>query len=398
VRRESVWELVQVVRPRYRRASRADKGQILEEFCAVTGYHRVYARRLLGGRAESPTARPRRGGRPSGAGDAEVGLLVACWEVADRICSKRLAPYLGELLERLSAHGALPAEATPAVVARVARLSARSIDRLLAPQRAGWPQRGLATTKPGTLLRQQVPIKSFADWDDTVPGFLEVDLVAHCGSSGAGEFVFTVCGVDVASGWIGLVAVRNKSEYEVFAALQRLRDALPFPLLGLDADNGGEFINHNLVRYCQREGVTLTRSRPYRKNDACHVEQKNWSVVRRLVGYARFEGGFATQTLNALYGTALDYLNFCQPVLKLVEKVRDGARVTKRYDIAQTPYRRLVASQTLSAAAAAALAERFLALHPARLKLAVEAAQQTLDRHAVREPRIAAQRIPVEKF
>jgi hypothetical protein len=397
VRRESVRELVEAVRPRYARATKAGKGRILDEFCAATGYHRVYARHVLG-RATPGVSSGRRGGRRPRYGAAEQQLLVACWEVADRICSKRLAPYLGELLEQLGRCEALPGAATPAVVARVAELSARTIDRLLGPQRAAWPRRGLATTKPGTLLRQQVPIKTFADWDGATPGFLEVDLVAHCGPSGAGEFLFTVCRVDVATGWVALQAVRNKGELAVAEALARLRAELPFPLLGLDSDNGGEFINHNLVRYCAREGITLTRSRPYKKNDSGHVEQKNWSVVRRLTGYARFEGVLALGALDALYALARDYVNCCQPVLKLVEKVRDGARVTKRYDTARTPYRRLLATQTLRPEAAARLAECYTRLHPVRVKLAIEEAQRALYRCAVREGPVPAQRIPLEKL
>jgi hypothetical protein len=397
VRRESVRELVAAVRPRYGRAGRAERGRMLDEFCAVTGYHRVHARRLLGGAAPAEPAAAARRGRPPTCGAAEVGLLVACWEVADRICSKRLAPYLGELLARLAACGALPAEATPEAVARVAALSPRTADRLLAPHRQAWPRRGLATTKPGTLLRQQVPIRTFAQWDDAAAGFLEVDLVAHCGTSGAGEFLFTVCGVDVATGWVALQAVRNKGELAVFEALGRLRATLPFALRGLDCDNGGEFINHNLLAYCAREGITLTRSRPYRKNDSCHVEQKNWSVVRRLAGYARFEAA-ALPRLDRLYALAGDYVNFCQPVLKLADRVRDGARVTKRFDTARTPYRRLLADGALAPDAAAGLAERYAALHPVRLKLAIEEAQRALYARAVREHPLVAQRIPVENM
>ena len=396
MRRSSVQELAAAVRPRYRRASKAGKGRILDEFCAATGYHRAYARALL--REPRPRSAPtRRPGRPPGYGPAETALLRACWEVADRICGKRLAPFLPELLERLAARGALPDEAGAETRERVARMSAATVDRALRGARAAWPARGLGTTKPGTLLRQQVPIRTFAEWDEAAPGFLELDLVAHCGSVGAGEFLFTLSAVDVATGWMGLQGVRNKGELAVFAALGELRAALPFPLLGLDCDNGGEFINRNLLAYCRREGITLTRSRPYRKNDNCRVEQKNWSVVRRLVGYGRFEAA-ALPALNRLYALARDYVNFLQPVLKLREKTRDGARVTKRYDRAQTPYRRLLATGLLPTEAAGDLAGRYAALHPVRLKLDLEAAQQALYTHAVREDRLLRQRMPLEKI
>jgi hypothetical protein len=395
VRRSSKWEYAEALRARYRRAAKRDKGRILDEFVAVTGYHRVYARRLLG--RPPPPGGDRRRARARRYGPAEVALLRACWEVADGICSKRLAPFLGELLEQLAACGALPPEATPEAVGRVGRMSAASIDRALRPHRAAWPRRGLGTTKPGTLLKGQVPIKTYADWDGTAPGFLEVDLVAHCGPSGAGEFLLTLSTVDVATGWSACVGVLNKGEYAVFEALRRLREELPFPLLGLDSDNGSEFLNHSLVRWCRDEGITFTRSRPYRKQDTCHVEQKNWSVVRRLVGYARFERG-ALPALNRVYALARDYVNFCQPVLKLLEKTRDGPKVTKRYDRARTSYRRLLEAKVLSPEAAACLAERYAALHPIRLKLELEEAQQRLYTVAVREHPPMRQRMPLEKI
>lgn len=396
MQRSSKWEYAEALRARYRRATKPDKGRILDEFVAVTGYHRVYARRLLGRGASSAPVQRRRA-RARQYGPAEVALLRACWELADQICSKRLAPFLGELLAHLTRWQALPPEATPTMAERVGRMSPASIDRALRPHRAAWPRRGRGTTKPGTLLKGQVPIKTYADWDGTVPGFLEIDLVAHCGTSGAGEFLLTLSTVDVATGWASCVGVRNKGEYAVFQALCRLRAALPFPLLGLDSDNGSEFLNHSLVRWCQQEQITFTRSRPYQKQDTCHVEQKNWSVVRRLVGYARFERS-ALSALDQVYALADDYVNFCQPVLKLREKTRDGARVTKRYDQAQTPYRRLLATGVLTESATARLAERYAGLHPIRLKLELEAAQQRLYTFAVREPQPVSQRRRSEKI
>jgi len=377
VQRNSVRELAEAARARYRRGTKGERGRILDEFCAVTGYHRAYARALLRGTPTSRGAAGRRPGRPRRYGADELALLRACWEITDGICGKRLAPFLPELLDKLAGHGALPAESSAEVVARVAGISAASVDRLLAAERGRWPRRGRGTTKPGTLLKQQIPIRTYADWDEARPGFLEIDLVAHCGQSGAGEFLFTLSTVDVSTGWSACVGVRNKSEYATFEALCQLRQELPFPLLGLDSDNGSEFINRSLLRYCEQERITFTRARPYRKNDNCHVEQKNWSVVRRLVGYARFELA-ALPALNRVHTLARDYVNFFQPVLKLVDKQRDGPRITKRYDRAKTPYQRLVASGALSAEAAATLADRYAALHPIRLKLDLEAAQQKL--------------------
>ena len=237
-----------------------------------------------------------------------------------------------------------------------------------------------------------MPIKTFADWDSARPGFLEIDLVAHCGSTSAGPFLFTVSTVDVATGWTLCRAVRNRGEEAVFQELAEIRHRLPFPLLGLDSDNGGEFINRTLVHYCQDESITLTRARPYRKNDSCHVEQKNWSVVRRLVGYARFEQD-ALPALNAVYALAEDYVNFLQLVLKLVEKTRDGPRVHRRYDTAQTPYRRLLSLADLPAAKRHDLEARYEAIHPIRLKTTLEHVQTQLSAHAVRSQSAVMQRM-----
>jgi hypothetical protein len=397
VQRASKQEYAQAVRGRYRRASKRAKGQILDEFCAATGYHRVYARRVLGGPPPAAAATGRRCPRARRYGAVEGGLLQACWELTDGICSKRLAPFLPELLAKLEAGDALPPEATPAVVARVSQMSAASIDRALQGVRARWPGRGRGTTKPGTLLKGQVPIKTFADWDGTRPGFLEIDLVAHCGASGAGEFLLTLSTVDVATGWSVCVGVRNKGQLAIGSALEQLRADLPFPLLGLDSDNGSEFLNHALVRSCAEQGITFTRSRPYQKQDTCHIEQKNWSVVRRLVGYGRF-APVSLVPLNRLYALARDYVNFFQPVLKLVEKTRDGPKVRRRYDRAQTPYRRLLASGVLTPEQQTRLAEHYATLQPVRLKLALETAQQRLYREVVREDHPMRQRTQLEKI
>ncbi len=395
--RKSVHDLAAALRPRYQRSTKSERGSMLDQFCAATAYHRVYARHLLGTYPVPPAVhRPHRG-RPARYGPAEVRLLQACWEITDGLCGKRLAPFLGELLDRLTACEALPAEATPAVVALVAQMSPATVDRLLQPYRERWPGHGRGLTKPGTLLKHQIPIRTFAAWDDARPGFLEIDLVAHCGATGAGEFLFTLSAVDVATGWMGLEAVTNKGELAVFEALERLRARLPVPLLGLDCDNGSEFMNHHLLRWCQAEGITLTRSRPYRKNDNCFIEQKNWSVVRRLVGYARFERGCVVR-LQAVYDEAESLVNFLQPVLKLREKIRDGTKITKRYDVARTPYRRLVDHAILDTPGRERLQEQFEQLHPVRMKLAIEAAQQALYDRAVREGLVVSQRMPLEKI
>ena len=374
-------DLARALAARYAHASKREKGQLLDEFCAVTGYTRKHALVLL--RYPPPDVRPpQRRGRPPSYGPSEVALLRMCWSATDGICSKRLAPFLPELLERLRHWHALR-HVSDATIERVARMSPATIDRALKSSRPGLPKRGVSLTRPGTLLKHHVAIKTFADWRESQPGFVEVDLVAHCGSTGAGPFLWTLTLVDVATGWVSCAGLRDKRQQTVLSALRSIHAGLPFPLLGLDADNGGEFLNAGLLEYCADQRITFTRGRPYRKNDSCFVEQKNWAVVRRLVGYARLEAP-ALAALGRVHELAREYVNFLHPVRKLREKVRHGSRVVRRYDIAQTPYRRLLASGVLPPAQAAELATRSSAVHPLRLKLELESAQRTLAARAVR--------------
>ena len=274
---------------------------------------------------------------------------------------------------------AIPAE----VQARVAHMSAATVDRALRPYRVQQKRRGVSSTKAGTLLKRQIAIRTFADWTDARPGFLEMDLVAHCGWSGAGQFLYTLSMVDVATGWVACAGLRDKRAETVFYGLQRLQADLPFPILGLDSDNGSEFINQALLDYCASQGITFTRSRPYKKNDTCHIEQKNWAVVRRLVGYDRLELP-ALAALGRIHDLARDYVNFLHPVRKLVSKTRTGPRVTRRYDAAETPFHRLLDSGVLSVQMTRELKARSANVDPVRLKVQLEAAQRTLAARAVR--------------
>ncbi|MGH9342059.1 MAG: integrase catalytic domain-containing protein, partial [Acidobacteriota bacterium] len=215
-------------------------------------------------------------------------------------------------------------------------------------------------------------------WDEASPGFVEVDLVAHEGGNSRGDYAQTLDLTDVCSGWTELAAVKNKAQVWVFEALEQIRSRLPFPLLGLDSDNGGEFINHHLYRYCEKEGITFTRSRPLRKNDNCFVEQKNYSVVRRFVGYERYDSEKELEVLNQLYEALRLYVNFFLPSQKLREKIRQGSRVTKRYDRAQTPFRRLLASAHISKSAKAKLGRQFRQLNPQQLHRQILGCQEKL--------------------
>lgn len=361
----------------YRRASKKGKGELLTQVTAATGYNRVYAARVLRGhglRVEvgpgivlegAATPRRRRGARTRTYGPELVKALVKVWRVMDYLCGKRLRAALPEVVPVLVRQGEL--RVSREVRRQLMTVSAATIDRLLGPERAKAQVRGRSLTKPGTLLRHQIPVRTFADWDDVRPGFVEVDLVGHEGGVSRGDFCQTLDVTDVATSWCEQVAVPTRAQCWVFQALEEVRGRLPFALLGLDSDNGGEFINRHLERYCVQEGITFTRIRPGRKNDNCYVEQKNWSVVRRYAGYARFDTRAACQALNDLYRVVREYVNFFLPSMKLVQKTRDGARVTRVYDVPQTPYARVLASPLVEESVKASLRARYAQLNPAAL-------------------------------
>jgi len=340
-----------------------EKGMILDEFTKVTGYHRKATVRLLH-RLNQPRVN-KRCGRPRQYGEAVVGALRLAWEATDRLCSKRLQPFLPELVKVLRRHG--NTTMTADIEAQLCRMSPSTIDRLLHPWRRLGGRRPFTTTKPASLLKSSIPIRTFADWQEDRPGFVEVDLVSHCGDNTEGFYLTTLSTVDVASGWSECVGVWGKGQERVGGAVHRVRQRLPFPLLGLDSDNGSEFINQHLYNYCRREGITFTRSRSYKKNDSCHVEQKNWSVVRRLVGYDRYNSRAALETLNRVYDLTRLYVNFFQPVMKLLDKTRNGAKVHKVYDTARTPYQRLLDSGVLTEAKRQELAVIYNYLNPVLL-------------------------------
>ena len=330
--RGSVKEYAEAVGERYLKSGRKEKTLLLDEFVRVTGYHRKAAIRLLNSGHKLPSGRSR--GRQRTYGLETTSALKVVWEASDRMCSQRLHPFLPELVRVLEDHGEVGLEAE--VKGQLCRMSLSTIDRLLRPycQRGG--RRPFSTTKPGSLLKASIPIRTFSEWDEKRPGFIEVDLVAHCGESTEGFYLNTLSAVDIATGWVECQAVWGKGQERVGGAIHRMSQLLPFPLLGLDSDNGSEFINHRLYAYCQRRGISFTRSRPYKKNDSAHVEQKNWSVVRRLVGYDRYSSKPALEQLERIYQLVRCYVNFFQPVMQLKHKSRHGAKVHKVYDSART--------------------------------------------------------------
>ena len=372
-------------RSRYQRAAKKDKGKILDEFIELTGYHRVYARAVLRTVARKickdqprrSTATPAAIGKRRKHYDQDVLVrLRQIWIILDYICGKRLAAIMPEVLARLEYFGEL--KVAPEIRAKLLRISAATIDRLLRAERRKHELRGRGRTKPGTLLKKQIPLRTFSEWNEQQPGFVEIDLVGHDGGLLQGDFLYTLDMTDVYSGWTEVQAVQNKAQVWVFAALKELRARLPFPLQGIDSDNGSEFINADLLEYCQQQRLTFTRSRPYRKNDNCYVEQKNYTIVRRHVGYQRLAGAEQLALVNKLYESLRLYANYFQPQMKLKCKERRGSQVKKTYDVAQTPYERLQQSPYLSAAIKRRLQTEYARLNPAELKRQIERLQEKL--------------------
>ena len=366
---KSKQELLKVTHPRYIKASKAKKTQILDEIVAATEYHRKYAIRVLK-RGPKPRGLKKKKGYQKVYQGEVVIVLEQIWEILGRICSKRLKPFLPEIVEVLERCEEI--EMTDETKTLLLKMSCSTIDRCLRPVRIRNKKRGLSTTKPGTLLKNSIPIRTFTDWDETIPGFVEIDLVAHCAETTIGQYLNTLTVADIATGWTECLAILYRSQEMVSQAIIELRLRLPFPLLGIDSDNGSEFINHTLFRYCQDEEITFTRCRPYKKNDQAHVEQKNWSVVRRLIGYDRFETEEELLLLRTIYDDFRLYVNFFQPALKLVAKERIGSKVKKKYDTTATPYRRVLASDLVSFEDKARLVNIYYQLNPVTLRKQID--------------------------
>lgn len=378
-----------VVALRYQKSRKKDKGLILDEFTELTGYGRRYASHVLTSHGrkvrvndsyviQGDVRKAIRRNKPR-VYDAPVKeALKNIWYIMDCICGKRLAPVMKDVVPRLLRFREI--SLSESAKGKLMKISAATIDRLLAPERKKHQIKGRGNTKPGTLLKNQIPIRTFSDWDEQKPGFVEIDLVGHDGGDGHGEYAQTLDVTDICTTWTETEAVRNKAQVWVFDALKDIRQRLPFPLMGIDSDSGGEFINDQLFRYCKQEKITFTRSRSYRKNDSCFVEQKNYSVVRRAVGYLRYDTEEELLALKKLYRLLRLYTNFFQPTMKLIEKKRIGSRVTKKYDRAQTPYRRVLACIEVSEKDKLVLKKLYATLNPAKLKRQITRLQQELYR------------------
>jgi hypothetical protein len=353
------------MRERYETADKTAKSRLLDEVCEVTGYHRKAVIRRLRRR---PVQRVRRRGRPVRYGPTVVGGLRQIWEAAGYPWSVRLRALLPAWLPWAMRRWQI----SRAVAERLRTMSPRQMDRALRPFKTELRKRQYGRTKPGTLLKHHIPLKTDR-WNVQVPGFTEIDLVAHSGDRADGEFLHSLNLTDIHTTWVETRAVMGKSQHHVQAALEQLRQALPFPLHGIDSDNGSEFINHHLLRYCTAQAIQFTRGRPYKKDDNAHIEQKNWTHVRKLLGYVRYDSEAALSAINALYADLRLLQNLFLPSVKLQRKVRVGARVRRQYDAPQTPLDRVLACAAIDAPRVRDLQQLRAQLDPIALAARIDA-------------------------
>lgn len=364
-------EYVQAILERYHKAGRKEKRRILDEFCRICGYHRKHAIRKLSQTKQHKRVH-RRSGRRSRYNKPEIVSVVHCiWHTAHYPCSKRLKAILAAWIEPYEkTFGQLPSW----IKDSLSKISPATIDRLLTKERLRVKRKGLSTTKPGKLLKSRIPIKT-NQWDETRPGFIEADTVAHCGDSMVGQFVFSLDITDIATGWSEQRAVWGKGEAGVLKQIISVEASLPFTILGFDCDNGGEFLQWHLIRYFQdrKHPVKFTRSRPYRKDDNAHIEQKNWTHVRQWLGYRRFENPVLVELLNELYASEWRlFHNFFLPSAKLKSKERRRSKIIKIHDDPKTPYQRILDSEHIKQRTKDRLTDLYNTLNPFGLRKAID--------------------------
>ncbi len=355
---------------RYKRSGKAAKGRMLDELCATTGWHRNHARKALRLALVPRIVRPRMP-RASLYGPEVIEALAFCWAVLGAPTGKRLAPIMDELVPTLRRFGEL--EIADEVAVSLPAMSPATIDRRLAPDRAKLVLKGHSHTRAGSLLKDSIPIRTWAEWNDAVPGFVEIDLVGHEGGNAVGEHCYTLTVTDIATGWTENRSLRNKARKWVIEALADIGRVMPFPIIGIDSDNGSEFINYHLLEWCEQRQITFTRSRPGNSNDGAHVEQKNWAVVRTVVGYHRYDTAAELLLLNKIWVLQSQMTNYFCPQQKLIKKVRTGAKVVKKYDRATTPRRRAVDHSAVTNEDKTILADTYRELNPAAIQRQIQA-------------------------
>lgn len=373
------WEYLRAIYERYRKARRKEQKAILNEFCANAGYHRKYAIRLLNGAA--PGKRPRLR-RPRGVSyePETLAVLTAVWEAAGYPWSVRLKALLPIWMPWIRKRFRL----RPEIERQLRQISARQIDRRLQAQKTQRRRRIYGRTKPGYLLKHQIPVKTDR-WDVESPGFTEVDLVSHSGNSASGEFAHTLNVTDMHTTWTESRAVLGRGEQAVQRALNEIAGVLPFRLRGVDSDNGSEFINWHLKGWCEQQKIQLTRGRPYKKDDNAHIEQKNWTHVRKLLGWDRYDTHAAVEAMNDLYGGELRlWLNLFLPSVKLVKKMRVGSKVRRVYDGPRTPFERVQGCPEADRKQVAQLEELRKRLDPFQLARTIERKLERIYRMANR--------------
>lgn len=392
-------EYLKKIKPRYLKGDKFEKSQMLDEFCQNTGYQRKYAiRRLAAGCAVcEPRVINRR--RSCHYTHEDILWLSKVWEVMDYPCGQRLAPMLPEMIEILTRQRELAMPETSAQ--RLHGISSDTIDKRLKPYRTKLRRKINSTTRPGSLIKKQIPIRTVS-WDEQRVGCCELDLVAHCGASAAGDFIFSLNLTDLLTGWTETTAVLGKAQSRIIAGLGEIKGRLPFSLVAIDPDNGSEFINWQLFNYCMTNAIEFTRGRPYRKNDNAHIEQKNWTHVRKLFGYRRLETAAELILMNGLYSNEWRlYKNFFMPNVKLIAKTRvgqSGEKIRKKYDVAKTPYRRVMECDQVGKEVKAGLKKLYETLNPAALRRTIIAKIDNLKRINNNQPTVVISTAPRVTF
>ena len=393
----------------YRKANKKPKAEILSELSEAMGYNRQYASYLLRNIGRKIVrmvngkrtiieigdnrfkTRRKRGKKYHGTDLIEK--LQTIWAIMDMACGKRLKPMMAEMICKLEKFEEMTL--SPEIRKQLLAMSAATIDRLLREEKRKI-NKPRSKTKPGTLIKSQVAVRTFEDWDEKVPGFIEIDLVSHDGGSASGDFCLTLNATNVATGWTEAGAVINKAQRWVFEALKSIRAQLPFELKGIDSDNGSEFINHHLIRYTDQGKITFTRSRVYKKNDNCYIEQKNYSVIRKLVGYQRYEGLYHLELLNKLYMLNGIFNNSLMPSTKLIEKKRIGSKIYKKYDTPKTPFQRLMETNSINEDTKQRIQAIYQSINPAKLRREILCLQDKLMATAKTKTKIVSSRKLIE--